>query len=105
MSMQSPEMKNGINVCYYSNGKGYWLRREWKPQCSAKVFFYGRCQGVRGHKNVHWRFAAWGDFEWADNREDPKHGGCAGSTPPDCDEYPSALEMQEHCHLNQYDDT
>lgn len=96
-------MKNGFNVCYYSNGKGYWLRREWMPQCSAKVFLYGRCQGVKGHKGVHWRFAASGDFEWADNREDPIHGGC-GSTPPDCEEYPSPLEMQKHYHLNHYAD-
>ncbi len=97
-------MARGDNVWYYTDGKGYWLRREWKRQCSEKVFFYGRCQGVKGHKGVHWRFGPSGDFEWSDNDNDPQEGGGAGSTPPDHDDYVSPLKMQKHNHTSHYTD-
>jgi hypothetical protein len=89
-------MKRGSNVCYYGNGKGQWLRREWKAQCSAKVFYYGRCQGVKGHKGVHWCYSLSGDFCWDDNDADPKHDGCCGTPPPGHKEYSSPAKMQKH---------
>jgi len=98
-------MKNGANIAYYSNGKGFWLRREWKGQCPSKVFFYGRCQGVKGHKGVHWCYSHSGSFEWADNDEDRKHDGCAGSTPPGHKTYVSPVKMQKHYYMSHYADT
>ena len=93
------------DVCYYTNGKGYWLRREWKPQCSSKVFIYGRCQGTKGHRGVHWRYSPSGDFLWDDNADDPKHNGCAGSTPPSHESYVSPLKREKHYFLSHYTDT
>ena len=98
-------MKNGSNVVYYTDGKGSWIRREWQPQCSAKVFFYGRCQGVRGHRGVHWCYSPSGSFQWADNADDPKHDGCAGSTPPGHKDYVSPAKMQKYYFISHYTDT
>jgi hypothetical protein len=97
--------KSGSNVLYTTDGKGRWIRREWKPQCSSKVFFYGRCQGVEGHKGVHWCYSASGSFQWDDNDNDPKHGGCAGSTPPGHKKYVSPVKMQKHYYVAHYTDT
>src|SRR5439155_5922097 len=74
------ESRRMADVCYYTDGKGHWLRREWKPQCRAEVFIYGGCQGVKGHRGVHWCYSTSGSFEWQDNANDPQHDGCAGST-------------------------
>jgi hypothetical protein len=98
-------MKSGRNICYYSNGKGRWLRREWKPQCSSRVFLYGRCQGVKGHKGVHWCYSPSGDFQWDDNDDDPKRDGCAGSTPPDHKDYIAPGKMDNHYFLSHFTDT
>lgn len=97
-------MKTGANVVYYTNGNGWWLRREWKPQCSSRVFLSGRCQGVKGHKGVHWCYSPSGSFQWDDNDDDPTHGGCAGSTPPGHKEYLSPVRMQKHYFLSHYTD-
>ena len=97
-------MKSGRRVAYYGNGKGHWIRREWKPQCAAKVFFYGRCQGVKGHKGVHWRYSPSGSFEWDDNDKDPKRDGCAGSTPPGHADYVSPVKMQKHYRMSHFTD-
>jgi hypothetical protein len=98
-------MKNGANVTYYSDGKGWWIRREWKHQCSSKIILSGRCQGVKGHKGVHWCYSPSGSFEWHDNVEDPKHDGCAGSTPPGHKTYVSPGKMQKHYFVSHYTDT
>lgn len=98
-------VKRGSYVCYYTNGKGYWLRREWKPQCSARVFMSGRCQGVKGHKGVHWCFSPSGDFDWNDNDNDPQVDGGAGSTPPGHHEYSSPAKMQKYLYSNHYIDS
>jgi hypothetical protein len=98
-------MKNGTNVSYYSDGKGWWIRRQWKRQCSYKILLSGRCQGVKGHKGVHWCYSRSGDFEWHDNDEDPQHDGCAGSTPPGHKAYVSPLKMEKHYYMSHYTDT
>ena len=91
---------------YYTNGKGYWLRREWKPQCPAKVFFYGRCQGVKGHKGVHWCYSPSGSFQWDREKDDPQYeDAAAGSTPPGHKKYVSPLKMQKHYYVSHYDDS
>ena len=98
-------MGSGANITYYGNGKGRWLKRVCRRQCPKKVFFYGRCQGVRGHKGVHWRYSASGDFEWDDNERDPKQDddhGCAGSIPPGDESYPSPMRMQKRYYMRHY---
>jgi hypothetical protein len=97
-------MRKGAHVAYYTDGRGYWLRREWKAQCTARVFFYGRCQGVKGHKGVHWCYSASGSFQWSDNDADPKHDGAAGSTPPGHKHYVSPVKMQKHYFMSHYRD-
>ena len=93
------------HILYSTDGQGKWWRREWKRQCDQEVFFAGRCQGVQGHKDVHWSYRPCGNFAWDDNDADLKHDGCAGSTPPYHKEYKSPLEMQAHYYMNHYEDS
>lgn len=98
-------MPRTTHVCYYTNGKGYWLRREWKPQCAARVFLSSRCQGVKGHKGVHWCYSPSGDFDWDDNDDDPHEDGCSGVTPPGHKDYVSPVKMEKHHYMSHYADT
>jgi hypothetical protein len=102
-------MPSGDMITYYEIRPGRWIRREWKRQCSARVFIYGRCQGVKGHTGMHWRYSPSGDFDWANNKDDPASNfqgdGVAGSTPPGDDEYVHPEKMQEHYHASHYTDT
>lgn len=103
--MPKKQYKSEPHVLYSTNGKGRWWRREWKPQCPEEVFMGGRCQGVAGHKDVHWSFAPDGSFRYDDNDDDPRHDGCSGSIPPDHKDYRSPLEMQKHYHISHYTDS
>ena len=94
-----------INILYSTDGEGHWSKREWSKQCEEKVFMYGQCQGVEGHKGVHWCYGACGSFEWDDNDDDPTEKGCAGSTPPDHKFYKHPIEMQPLYWLSNYTDT
>jgi len=96
---------NEDHVLYSTDGKGNWWRREWKSQCNEEVFMSGRCQGVQGHKGVHWSFKPCGSFAWDDNDESPEHDGCSGSTPPDHKEYKTPKEMQQHYYMSHYEDS
>ena len=93
------------SICYYTDGKGYWLRREWKRQCPEEVFLTGKCQGVEGHKGVHWCFSPDGSFHWEDNDADPKHDGACGSIPPGHKKYRSPAQMAKQLFMNHYTDT
>ena len=97
--------RSGANICYYQVSAGRWIRRAWKPQCRSKVFLSGRCQGVQGHKGVHWCYAPSGSFQWEDNAADPQHDGCAGSTPPGHKDYITPVKMQRHYFMDHYTDT
>lgn len=98
--------KSKEGILYSTDGQGHWWRREWKPQCNEEVFMSGgRCQGVKGHKDVHWSYGPCGSFTWDDNDDDPKHDGCSGSTPPDHKEYKTPLEMQAHYYMSHYEDS
>jgi hypothetical protein len=99
------EDADGPGVAYYTDGKGYWLRRQWKPQCRSEVFLTARCQGIEGHKGVHWCYSPSGDFQWDDNNNDPQHDGAAGSTPPGREDYVPPIEMQQHYHVSHYTDS
>lgn len=102
-------MKSGERVTYYELGPGRWLRRVWMPQCTARVFIYGRCQGVKGHEGLHWRYSPSGDFDWANNKSDPGSNpdgeGVAGSTPPGHDDYVHPENMQDQYYVSQHVDT
>lgn len=88
------------HVLYSTDGKGHWWRVEWKRQCPEGVFMAGRCQGVEGHKGVHWRFNAHGSFCYDDNDNDSSEDGCSGSIPPDHKHYRSPLEMSKHFYMS-----
>lgn len=78
-----------------TDGKGRWWRRTWEEQCSGEVFMYGRCQGVKGHKSVHWCYSPCGSFCYSDNDDDPTENGCAGTIPPDHKTYRHPKDMQK----------
>lgn len=91
--------KDEPHVLYSTDGKGRWHRCEWKRQCPCEVFMRGRCQGVEGHKGVHWSFSASGSFCYEDNKEDSTEEGCSGSVPPDHKHYHSPLEMSKYYYM------
>lgn len=100
---------NEPHVQYSSDGKGNWWKTVWEEQCPEFVGVIGkilkngrdyRCQGVKGHKGVHWRYSASGWFEWDDNDEDPQEGGACGTTPPDHKTYKTPKKMSKHHWLS-----
>jgi tRNA (cmo5U34)-methyltransferase len=99
------EDESGL-VCYSTDGAGRWWRRSWKKQCQERrVSLWGnRCQGVEGHKGVHWFFAPEGSFVYADNDGDSTEEGCCGGIPPGHQYYRTPQEMQPYYHGSQYED-
>lgn len=87
---------------FFTNGDGKWSKTTWPDQCKEKVFLTGKCQGLSGHKGVHWCFNPSGWFCWSDNKENPIKDGCSGSTPPGHVLYRHPLEMQEFHWRNFY---
>lgn len=87
------------HVMYSGDGKGNYWRTEWQEQCPEKVYFTGKCQGVKGHKGVHWCYGLDGSFQWDDNDDDPKEDGACGTTPPDHKEYRSPMAMAKQHYL------
>lgn len=92
-------------VLFSTDGRGNWNRREWVPQCNKKVFLGTRCQGIFGHKGVHWNFNPSGSFQWDDNEEDSTENGCSGTTPPGAEGYKTPLEMQSQYYMNNFKDS
>ncbi len=84
------------HVSFSTDGAGRWWRTDYPRQCPEGVFLRGRCQGVEGHKGVHWSFNAVGDLCYDDNDNDPSEGGCSGTIPPDHKTYRTPLEMAPH---------
>ena len=103
--MSKKGKKTSKDVMFSTDGKGHWWKREWVEQCSEKVFYYGQCQGVKGHKGVHWCYGAEGSFQWGDNKKDPQRAGAAGSIPPEHKSYISPLKMSKEYHLGHYTDS
>lgn len=89
---------------YSGDGRGNWWRTEWSEQCPEKVFLSGRCQGVKGHKGIHWCYGADGSFDWEDNDDDHKHDGASGSTPPDHKSYKTP-QLMAKCHFMRFKKT
>lgn len=93
------------HVMYWTDGKGNWHRRAWKRQCPCNVFLRGRCQGVEGHKGVHWSYSPCGSFCYDDNEEDLTENGCSGSIPPDHKHYHKPQDMAKQYYMNFYEDS
>jgi hypothetical protein len=92
-------------VLFSESHDGRWFRREWVEQCDEKVFLGDRCQGVKGHKGVHWHYKLDGTMAWDDNDDDPQEDGCSGSTPPGHKKYISPVEMTEHHYRSHFTDS
>jgi tRNA (cmo5U34)-methyltransferase len=97
----------GERVCYSTtDGTGRWWRRTWKRQCPEQglALWGNRCQGVEGHRGVHWFFAPDGSFIYADNESDSTEEGCCGGIPPGHQYYRTPQEMRPYYHGSQYED-
>jgi hypothetical protein len=92
-------------VAYFCDGCGSWWRTEWLVQCPAKAFFRNKCQGVIGHKGIHWAFGPSGSFEWSDNRDDPTKNGECGRIPPRHDSYQTPESMHKLHYMNHRETT
>jgi hypothetical protein len=78
------------SIGYRTNGKGRWWRMECQPKCSDKEIFGLECQGVWGHKGVHWAYRPDGSYSYWKNDSDPtsiREDIGAGWTPPEHDSY------------------
>jgi len=95
------------NILYSTDGKGHWIRREWKNQCPHKVFMSGRCQGVEGHEGDHWNYGPDGSYYWEiQDRDDiDDNDSVAGSCPPEHKTYTSPKKMAKHYYMAHYEDT
>jgi hypothetical protein len=88
------------HVSFTTDGKGRWWKTVWQRQCPEGVFLAGRCQGVEGHKGVHWRYKPCGSLSYSDNANDPSEHGSSGSIPPDHKRYKAPAELQHLYHMN-----
>lgn len=93
------------HILFSTDGKGNWNRREFALQCTERVFFGSRCQGVLGHKGVHWHFNASGSFMYDDNENDSTENGCSGMIPPDHKDSRTPLEMQKEYYITNFTDS
>jgi hypothetical protein len=87
---------NSEKAFFSTDGKGRWWKSEHECQCPETAWFLSRCQGVEGHKGVHWSFSPDGSFCFSDNVNDPSENGCSGTTPPDHKCYRTPLEMAKY---------
>lgn len=92
-------------VLFSESTDGRWFRREWVEQCDEKIFLGDRCQGVKGHKGVHWHYSLDGGMAWDDNDDDPQEDGCSGTTPPDHETYISPVDMQDKHYMSHFTDS
>jgi len=88
-------------INFSTDGSGKWWKTEWKEQCPHKSLF-GKCQGVDGHKGVHWSYNEHGSFCYKDNEADSSENGCSGSIPPDHKNYIAPLEMAKHYYMTHH---
>lgn len=92
------------HVRFATDGKGRWWKTVWQRQCPEGVFLAGRCQGVEGHKGVHWRYNPCGSLRYSDNANDPSEHGGSGSIPPGHQNYKPPQELQ-HLYFMSYKET
>lgn len=94
-----------MNVLFSETTDGRWFRREWVEQCDEKLFLGDQCQGVKGHKGVHWHYKLDGSFHWDDNDDDPQEDGCSGTTPPGHKTYITPEKMTEQHYRSHFTDS
>lgn len=93
---------NKPRVTYLKDNDGLWWKTEWQPQCADEGFFYGKCQGVKGHKGCHWSYRSDGSYGYWVNEDDSdsiEEGVGAGSIPPDNEKYIHPKEKSEEYYL------
>lgn len=98
--------KKETNILYSTDGKGHWIRREWKLQCTHEVFMASQCQGVEGHEGDHWCYRPCGSYNWEHPEgEYDDYEGVAGDIPPGHKSYISPQKMAKHYFMSHYEDT
>jgi hypothetical protein len=95
------------HVLYSTDGKGHWFKREWVEQCPHKIFLGGKCQGVKGHKGIHWCYREDGSFQWENQDKEviKKTDIAGGDTPPGHKNWVSPKKMMKEHYLHHYTDT
>ncbi|WP_045214439.1 hypothetical protein [Desulfonatronovibrio magnus] len=92
-------------VGYLTDGKGRWWRSETQPQCSDEDVFGLICQGVWGHRGVHWSYKQDGSYAYWINESDPgsiEKGIAAGWTPPDHESYVHPLDKRSEYYVTHH---
>lgn len=82
------------------NRDGKWWEIISKAQCGEQVCFYAACQGVKGHKGVHWCYDLSGYYCYHDNKDDSTEEGGCGKTPPSHKDYVSPEIMAPYFYRN-----
>lgn len=93
-------------ITYYTDGKGYWLKRTWKKQCKARVFLTHECQGVKGHEGNHWCYANDGSYCYSvvKGSKESAAGIGSGMTPPNHKSYVHPKDKRKEYFLGNYVD-
>ncbi len=95
-------MGEGVRMgTHYTKLDGRWRRKVSVSQCPCdNPFLIGmRCQGVEGHRGVHWAYAQNGSFVYVHNDLDPiDEENAAGWCPPGHKDYPHPTTMQSLCY-------
>lgn len=86
---------------YHTDGWGNWTCTTFPEQCPEQICMGWQCQGIKGHKDIHWSYREDGSLAWSDNEQDPKHDLCSGLTPPGHSEYINPVDMTDKCYLSQ----
>ena len=95
--------ENKPSVNYATDGRGRWWRTEIAPQCPDEDILCLRCQGVDGHKGVHWAYKPEGSYAYWLNNADPssiEHDVGAGWIPPDHESYVHPVDKQKEYFMS-----
>lgn len=93
------------SVGYQTDGQGRWWRSATQPQCADEDIFGLKCQGVWGHKGVHWAYKQDGSYAYWKNDLDPDSIGKdigAGWTPPCHESYTHPLDKRSEYFGNHH---
>jgi len=81
-----------------------WIVITYPEQCNEDILFNHKCQGVKGHKGVHWAYNENGSFHWSINRKEQKKpisklDAVSGMTPPGHEKYISPVDKYKDYYL------
>ncbi len=100
------------HIMYSSDGEGRWWKREWKDQCPEDAFIRDKCQGTKGHSDIHWRYNTDGSLVWSENKAEMTEAeladqtrGCSGSTPPGHANWISPVDKAKDYYMEFYEDS